>query len=148
MQQNRCTVVQNHTFSISTTRSKNHPRRPHSGEVFGTKIVSRSRKSHSETDVKIHTIFNIILYRFLLHFGLPGRPKNPRFFNFLSSCCRSRATWAPRGIPKCSKRAPDLDFQGFGTVLRTILDHFFTDSRVYFNKKIQKNISIILYIYI
>ena len=133
-------------LAYSQRGRKNNTQTSHFGEVLGARILPISRKSRSEFYMKNNIHFNTILYRFLVHFRAPGRPKNLIFFNFLSSCCRSCATWAPRGFPKCSKRAPDLDFKGFGTVLSTILDQIFIDLRVHFNK--QSNIYIYIYAYV
>ena len=45
-----------------------------------------------------------------LHFGPPGRPQNLIFFMFSKSCRSFCTILAPRGSPKCSKTAPEVDF--------------------------------------
>ena len=97
-------------FTYSQQGRKSEPETPHFGEVFGSKIDPRSRKSGSEIFTKIKSIFNQIFYRFWLHFGPHGPPKNSRFFIDFWSWCRSWAILAPRGCPKCSKTALEVDF--------------------------------------
>ena len=61
-------------FADSRRDRKNDPGTPHFREVFGAKIVPRSKKSRFEIVLKIHSIFNQFFYRFWLHFGPSGRP--------------------------------------------------------------------------
>ena len=97
-------------FTYSQHGRKSEPETPHFGELFGSKIDPRSRKSGSEIFTKIKSIFNQIFNRFWLHFGPHGPPQNSRFFIDFWSWCRSWAILAPRGCPKCSKTAPEVDF--------------------------------------
>ena len=53
------------------------------------------------------------LIRFFIDFGSildPPGPQNSTFFIIFCSWCHSWAILAPRGRPKCSKTAPELDF--------------------------------------
>ena len=97
-------------FTYSQQGRKSDPETPHFGEVFGTRIDPRSRKSALEIVTKIKPIFHQIFYRFWLHFGPHGPPQNSRFFMDFWSWCRSWAILAPKWCPKCSKTAPEVDF--------------------------------------
>ena len=61
-------------FTYSQQGRKSDPETPHFGEVFGTKIDPRSKKSALEIVTKIKLIFHQIFYRFWLHFGPHGPP--------------------------------------------------------------------------
>ena len=89
---------------------KSDPKTHHFGEIFGAKIESRSKKSALEIVTKIKSNFNQIFNWFWPHFGPHGQPQNLTFFINFYSWCHSWAILAPRGRPKCSKTAPELDF--------------------------------------
>ena len=120
-------------FTYSQQGRKSEPETPHFGEVFGSKIDPRSRKSGSEIFTKIKSIFNQIFNRFWLHFGPHGPPQNSRIFIDFWSWCRSWAILAPRGCPKCSKTAPEVDFSrilyhfgvNFGRFCKDFRMHFY-----------------------
>ena len=88
----------------------NDPETPHFGSVFGSKIDPRSRKSRFQIATKIKSIFYYFLYQFSYHLGPLEPPKNLVFLMFSKSCCRSWAILTPKGCPKCSKTAPEVDF--------------------------------------
>ena len=56
------------------------------------KIDPRSRKDVFEIIPKINSSFGHMFYRFGLHFGPPGLPKNSRIFMSFCSWCHSWAT--------------------------------------------------------
>ena len=125
--QNHGRVVPNHTSRIFATRLKKF------WGGFGTKIDPRSRKSGSEIFTKIKSIFNQIFNRFWLHFGPHGPPQNSRFFIDFWSWCRSWAILAPRGCPKCSRAAPEVNFPRIWYHFGVDFERFFNDFRTFFN---------------
>ena len=131
----------------SPNRSKNRSKRPLENwwilasifdgflDHFWSQNRSKMKKSSIQIITKINVIFHRIFYRFWLYFGPPRPPQNWLFFICFCSWCRSWAILAPRGSPKCSKTAPELDFQGFGTILGRILEQISTISRLHSNTK-------------
>ena len=102
---------------------------PHFGELFGTKIDPRMRKSGSYIGKKIATNLIQIFLWFLLHFGAHGAPKNCPFFMKICSWSRFCGILAPGGCPKRSKTVADIDFSWiwyhFGAIFLDIFYLFY-----------------------
>ena len=87
------------------------------GRFLEPKSTQDRKTKALEIVTKINSIFNQIFYWFWFHFGPHGPPQSSTFFIIFCSWGHSWAILAPRGHPKCSKTAPELDFP-------RNLDHF------------------------
>ena len=110
-------------FTYSQQGRKSDPQTPQFGELFGSKIDPRSRKSGSEIFTSSRS-----LIRFLIDFGSildpTGHPKIEYFSSKLDLGVALGPSWRQEGAQSAPRQLQRSIFQEFGTILGSILKEF------------------------
>ena len=119
-------------FTYSQQGRKSDPQTPDFGEVFGFKIVPRSRKSGFEIDTKIRSIFN----RFFIDLGSIWEPTGLKIAYFSLNFALGVAlgpSWRQEGAQSAPRQLQRSIFQEFGIILGSILEEISKISKRVFN---------------